>query len=51
MSNRNQVAINELRARIRGLQASMADMGYSMRLEVKAEINRAKEILALLETG
>lgn len=51
MSNPNQAKIDDLNARIRGLRASMADMGYSMRQGVREQIKATEEHIAMLEKG
>ncbi len=45
MANPNQNKINELNARIRGLKASMADMGYERKQVVRQEIKQIEEML------
>lgn len=49
MTNSKQNEINEIRARIRGLKASMADMGYTMKQGVRDQIKLEEEKLAVLE--
>lgn len=46
-----QAQMDEHRARIRGFKASMADMGYSMKQQVREQIKLEEEKLAALETG